>query len=333
MQAADRKRSERWTFGGSPCRVIVRNAVTLERTRIAMKPGPGRGAEPAAELRGVAKAFAGKTALAGLDLILPRGAFLALLGPNGAGKTTALSLLLGLRIPDRGEALLLGGSPLDEDVRRRIGATPQISAFPPGLTVREIVAFVAAHYSHPMPEMKLYERFGLGGLAARQVGGLSGGQQRRLGAALALLGNPEVVFLDEPSTGLDVEARHQLWDTMRTFHAEGGTVLLTTHYLEEAEALAERIAVIHHGRLVAEGTCRDVTSRIALRRVRFKATAIPGIEPVARATFEAGLVTLYTPDADLLVRRLVETRVAFSELEVLPAGLEDAFVSLTREDP
>ena len=298
-----------------------------------MKPGPGRGSEPAAELRAVAKAFAGKAALAGLDLVLPRGAFLALLGPNGAGKTTALSLLLGLRIPDRGEALLLGGSPLDEDVRRRIGATPQASAFPSGLTVREIVAFVAAHYPNPMPEGRLYESFGLGGLAARQVGGLSGGQQRRLGAALALLGNPEVVFLDEPSTGLDVEARHQLWDTMRSFHADGGTVLLTTHYLEEAEALAERIAVIHRGRLVAEGTRRDITSRIALRRVRFKAGAVPEIEPVARGTFEAGVVTLYTPDADLLVRRLVETRVAFSELEVLPAGLEEAFVSLTREEP
>ena len=298
-----------------------------------MKPGPGRGLEPAAELRAVAKAFAGKAALAGLDLVLPRGAFLALLGPNGAGKTTALSLLLGLRIPDRGEALLLGGSPLDEDVRRRIGATPQASAFPSGLTVREIVAFVAAHYPNPMPEGRLYESFGLGGLAARQVGGLSGGQQRRLGAALALLGNPEVVFLDEPSTGLDVEARHQLWDTMRSFHADGGTVLLTTHYLEEAEALAERIAVIHRGRLVAEGTRRDITSRIALRRVRFKAGAVPEIEPVARGTFEAGVVTLYTPDADLLVRRLVETRVAFSELEVLPAGLEEAFVSLTREEP
>ena len=259
--------------------------------------------------------------------------FLALLGPNGAGKTTALSLLLGLRIPDRGEALLLGGSPLDEDVRRRIGATPQASAFPSGLTVREIVAFVAAHYPNPMPERRLYDSFGLGGLAARQVGGLSGGQQRRLGAALALLGNPEVVFLDEPSTGLDVEARHQLWDTMRSFHADGGTVLLTTHYLEEAEALAERIAVIHRGRLVAEGTRRDITSRIALRRVRFKAGAVPEIEPVARGTFEAGVVTLYTPDADLLVRRLVETRVAFSELEVLPAGLEEAFVSLTREEP
>ena len=298
-----------------------------------MKPESDRGREPAAELRGVTKAFAGKPALTGLDLALPRGVFLALLGPNGAGKTTALSLLLGLRKPDHGEALLLGGSPLDEDIRRRIGATPQVSAFPPGLRVREIVAFVAAHYPDPMPEATLCERFGLGGLTTRQVGGLSGGEQRRLGAALALLGNPEVVFLDEPSTGLDVETRHLLWDSMRAFHAGGGTVLLTTHYLEEAEALAERIAVIHHGRLVAEGTPRDITGRIALRRVRFRAARVPDVEPVARSAFEAGLVTLYTPDADLLVRRLVETRVAFSELEVLPAGLEEAFVSLTREAP
>ena len=298
---------------------------------MGMETGGGAGAPPAAELRGAAKDFAGRPALAGLDLILPRGSFLALLGPNGAGKTTALGLLLGLRKPDRGEALLLGGSPLDERVRRRIGAAPQVSAFPPGLKVREVVAFVAAHYPEPMPEATLYERFGLGGLAGRQVGGLSGGELRRLGVALALLGNPEVVFLDEPSTGLDVEARRLLWDTVRSFHAGGGTVLLTTHYLEEAEALAERIAVIHRGRLVAEGTRREVTSRIALRRVRFRAAAVPDVEPVARSTFESGVATLYTPDADRLVRRLVETDAAFRDLEVLPAGLEEAFVSLTRE--
>ena len=292
-----------------------------------------RGSEPAAALRGAEKWFGGKAAVAGLDLVLPQGTFLALLGPNGAGKTTALSLLLGLRKPDRGEALLLGGSPLDIDIRRRIGATPQTSAFPPGLKVREIVAFVAAHYPDPMPEARLYERFGLGALAERQVGGLSGGEQRRLGVALALLGNPEVVFLDEPSTGLDVEARRLMWETMQSFHERGGTVLLTTHYLEEAEALAERIAVINRGRLVAEGTRQEITNRIALRRVRFKAAAVPDIAPVTQSAFEAGVVTLYTSDADLLVRRLVEARCAFSELEVLPARLEDAFVSLTREGP
>ena len=290
----------------------------------------GEGA--AAELRGVTKEFGARPALAGLDLVLPRGAFLALLGPNGAGKTTALSLLLGLRLPDRGEALLLGGSPRDEGMRRRIGATPQVSAFPSGLKVREVVAFVAAHYPDPMPEAELYEQFGLGRLVHRQVGGLSGGEQRRLGTALALVGNPQVVFLDEPSTGLDVETRHLLWETMRAFHAGGGTVLLTTHYLEEAEALAERIAVIHRGRLVAEGTRRDITSRISVRRVRFRAEAVPEVEPVARSAFDAGVVTLYTPDSDRLVRRLVESGAPFSELEVLPAGLEEAFVALTREE-
>ena len=300
---------------------------------MAMRSESSRGSESAAELRGAEKSFGGKAALEGLDLVLPRRTFLALLGPNGAGKTTALSLLLGLRQPDRGQALLLGGSPHDEDIRRRIGATPQLSAFPPGLKVREIVAFVAAHYPSPMPETELYGRFGLDELSGRQVGGLSGGEQRRLGVALALLGNPEVVFLDEPSTGLDVEARRLMWDTMRSFHERGGTVLLTTHYLEEAEALAERIAVINRGRLVAEGTRQDITNRVALRRVRFKAAAVPDIAPVTRCAFEAGVVTLYTPDADLLVRHLVEARCAFSELEVLPARLEEAFVSLTRDGP
>lgn len=300
---------------------------------MAMTPSSSRKPQPAAELRDVTKAFAGNAALSGLDLVLPRGAFVALLGPNGAGKTTALSLLLGLRTPDRGEALLLGGSPLDEDTRRRVGVTPQVSAFPAGLKVREVIAFVAAHYPDPMPEARLFERFGLREVAARQVGGLSGGEQRRLAASLAMVGNPEVVFLDEPSTGLDVVARHQLWDALRSFHDNGGTVLLTTHYLEEAEALAEHIVVINRGRLVAEGTPRDVTSRIALRRVRFRAAAVPHIKPVAHSAFEDGVVTLFTPNSDLLVRRLVETQVEFTELEVLPAGLEEAFVRLTRDDP
>ena len=300
---------------------------------MTIRTAPDRdGPLAAAELRGAVKAFGGRLALAGLDLAVPRGSFLALLGPNGAGKTTALSLLLGLRVPDRGEALLLGRPPFDEGVRRRIGATPQVSAFPSGLKVREVVAFVAAHYSDPMPEAGLYERFGLGGLAGRQVGGLSGGEQRRLGVALALVGNPEIVFLDEPSTGLDVEARRMLWDTVRAFHEDGGTVLLTTHYLEEAETLAERIAVINHGRLVAQGTRQEITSRIALRRVRFRAAVVPKVEPVARSAFDAGVVTLYTADADRLVRHLVEARITFSDLEVLPAGLEEAFVSLTQED-
>lgn len=300
---------------------------------MAMTPPSSRNPESAAELRDVTKAFSGKAALAGLNLVLPRGVFMALLGPNGAGKTTTLSLLLGLRIPDRGEALLLGRSPLDEATRRRVGVTPQVSAFPAGLKVREIVAFVAAHYPDPMPAEELYERFGLGEVTARQVGGLSGGEQRRLAASLALVGNPEVVFLDEPSTGLDVVARHQLWDALRSFHRGGGTVLLTTHYLEEAETLAEHIAVINRGRLVAEGAPRAVTDRISLRRVRFRAAAIPNIGPVVHGAFEDGVVTLYTPDSDLLVRRLVETQVGFSELEVLPAGLEEAFVRLTRDDP
>lgn len=309
-----------------------RGTVTRERTRSAMTQPSSRKPVPAAELRDVTKTYSGKTALAGLDLELPRGAFVALLGPNGAGKTTALSLLLGLRTPDSGDALLLGRSPLDDDTRRRIGVTPQVSAFPAGLKVREVVAFVAAHYPDPMPAEELYERFGLGAVAARQVGGLSGGEQRRLAVSLALIGNPEVVFLDEPSTGLDVVARHQLWDALRSFHEGGGTVLLTTHYLEEAEELAEHIAVINHGRLVVEGTPRDVASRIALRRVRFRGTAVPDIEPVVRSVFQDGIVTLYTPNSDLLVRRIVDAQIEFSELEVLPAGLEEAFVRLTRDD-
>ncbi len=290
-------------------------------------PGP----VPAAEIRCATKRFGQTQALAGLDLTVPRGTFMALLGPNGAGKTTTLSLLLGLRRPDQGDIRLLGGSPLDLSVRSRIGATPQVSGFPAGLKVREVIRFVASHFRNPVPDMELCERFGLASLVDWQVGGLSGGEQRRLGTALAFVGRPEIVFLDEPSAGLDVKARRRLWETLRSYHEQGGTVLLTTHYLEEAEALAERIAVINHGRLVVAGTCEEITARISVRRVRFRAGSVPDIGPIDRKEFEDGVVTLYTPDADRLVRELVAGSVEFSGLEVLPAQLEEAFVSLTEK--
>ena len=289
--------------------------------------------EAAAELRGVHKSFGATAALDGIDLALPRGEILALLGPNGAGKTTALGILLGLRGPDRGRASLLGASPRDPRVRRRIGVTPQSSAFPQAVRVSEIVGFVAAHYPAPMAAGELYERFGLAGLERRQAGGLSGGEQRRLGLALAFLGRPEVVFLDEPTTGLDVEARQRLWQEVRAFHGGGGTVLLTTHYLEEADALAGRVAVVRRGRLVAEGTRREITERFSLRRVRFRAERVPPLSPVAHSRIEDGMVDIYTPDSDAVVRELVRSGTSFAGLEVLPTSLEEAFIGLTRDAP
>ena len=201
----------------------------------------------AAELAGVSKAFGAVRALDALDFEVEDGEIVALLGPNGAGKTTALHVLLGLRRPDRGTARIFGRDPRRPEARRCVGCTPQETSFPPTLRVREVVDFVRAHYPSPLPYCVVEERFELGDLRQRQVGGLSGGERRRLACALAYAGDPKLVVLDEPSTGLDIEARLRLWEAIRE---RGRTTLLTTHYLEEAAALATRIVVIRSGRIV-----------------------------------------------------------------------------------
>jgi len=214
----------------------------------------------AAELREVSKRFGGTVALDGIDLQLVRGETLALLGPNGAGKTTALSIILGLRRPDAGEVRLLGADPKRPGTRIPIGVTPQEASFPPTLRVREIVDLVRAHFPAPAATDDLLARFGLTDCVGRQAGGLSGGERRRLSIALAFAGRPTVVFLDEPTSGLDVEARRAVWTELAAYAAAGGTTLLTTHYLEEAEALASRIVLVSRGRVAAEGTPRQLAA-------------------------------------------------------------------------
>ena len=213
-----------------------------------------------AELIGVSKSFRKIRALDGLDLSVEQGEILALLGPNGAGKTTALRILVGLRRPDEGRALLFGRDPRRPDARRLIGCTPQETNFPLTLRVRELVDLVRAHYPAPLAYNELESRFDLRGLERRQVGGLSGGERRRVACALAYAGDPELAVLDEPSTGLDVESRLHIWQSIRE---RGRTTLLTTHYLEEAAALATRIAIIRAGKIVASGTVHDIASRAA----------------------------------------------------------------------
>ncbi len=213
-----------------------------------------------AALRGVTKRFAGVIALDGVDLELRSGEMLALLGPNGAGKTTALSILLGLRRPDAGHAELFGADPRRHTSRASVGVTPQDASFPPTLRVCEVVDLVRAHFAAPVSAAGLLARFGLTEHARRQVGGLSGGERRRLSVALAFAGRPLAVFLDEPTTGLDIEARRSVWSELGAYAAAGGTILLTTHYLEEAEALATRVALLSRGRLVAHGSPRQLAS-------------------------------------------------------------------------
>jgi ABC-2 type transport system ATP-binding protein len=212
----------------------------------------------AAALRGVTKRFGEVVALDGIDLELRRGEVLALLGPNGAGKSTALSLMLGLRHPDSGQAELFGMDPRRAEARAGVGVTPQETGFPPTLRVCEIVEFVGAHFAEPVETADLLARFGLGGVVRRQAGGLSGGERRRLSVALAFAGRPRAVFLDEPTVGLDVEARLALWSELNAYAGASGTILLTTHHLEEAEALASRVLLLSRGRIAAVGTPRQL---------------------------------------------------------------------------
>lgn len=281
-----------------------------------------------AQLINVSKQFGRIQALNGVSLELRQGEILTLLGPNGAGKTTTLNLLLGLRFPDQGQVLLLGQDPRRPEVRRSIGVTPQETAFPWHLTVAETLALVRAHYEQPANATELLERFDLQEHKGRQVGSLSGGQQRRLAVALAFAGNPRLMFLDEPTTGLDVEARHRLWQSIHEYREGGGSVLLTTHYLEEAEILATRVAVIVKGSLIAEGDVPTIKARVGLKRVSFKAETLPELAGVVQAKQENGIITLYTPDADELVRQMVLRGVAFHDLQVFQVSLEEAFLEM-----
>jgi ABC-2 type transport system ATP-binding protein len=214
----------------------------------------------AAALRDVTKRFGSLVALDRVDLELRCGEVLALLGPNGAGKTTALAVLLGLRRADGGRVELFGSDPRRPASRAAVGVTPQESSFPPTARVREIVDLVGVHFAAPVRTADLLDRFGLAECARRQVGGLSGGERRRLSVALAFVGRPLAVFLDEPTTGLDVEARRAVWSELRIYAASGGTILLTTHYLEEADALASRIALLARGRMTIEGSPDQLAS-------------------------------------------------------------------------
>ncbi len=210
----------------------------------------------------VRKSFGSVTAVSGLSLEIERPGVTALLGPNGAGKTTTIDMLLGLRRPDAGTVHVLGMNPASARARRYVGCTPQQSSVPDALRVSEIVRFVADQYPDPLPAEQMLSDFGLTHLADRQAGVLSGGEVRRLMLVLAFVGRPKLVVLDEPTNGLDPETRRRVWDYVRGFSGRGGTVMLTTHHMEEAEALASRIVVVDRERSYATP-----------RRVKFDARA------------------------------------------------------------
>ncbi|SNT25556.1 ABC-2 type transport system ATP-binding protein [Asanoa hainanensis] len=283
-----------------------------------------------AEAIEVSRRYGDVTALDRVSLQVTEGELVGLLGPNGAGKSTLANLLTGVRRPDAGRVTLCGGDPRDPSTRRTLGVTPQETGLPATLRVGEVVDFVGAHYPNPVPRAELLDQFGLADLAKRQTGGLSGGQKRRLAIALAFVGRPRIVVLDEPTTGLDVQSRRALWDAIKAYHAAGGTVLLSSHYLEEIEALADRVVVLGHGRVLADDTVAHVRGMVGVRRVSFahdgEPPALPGVVAIEQ---REGRTHLLTPDSDALVRALVASTVDFTDLEVAPTSLEEAFLAIT----
>lgn len=284
-----------------------------------------------AQTNSVTKCFGEAIALDEISLDIPEGQLLGILGPNGAGKTTLIELLVGLRMPTSGSVTVGGADPRSETARRLFGLTAQETGLPETWRVREAVDFVAAHYPDPMPTDQLLARFDLIDLSERQIGSLSGGQQRRLAVALAFTGRPRIVFLDEPTTGLDVQARRALWDGIRQFHAEGGSVVLTSHYIEEIEALAERVIVLDHGRILADGPVAQIRGRVRLKRVTLNTDTVPSLAHVTKVEQQDHQVHLLTTDASALVRELVTVGAQFDDIEIHTATLEDAFLALTRD--
>jgi len=290
--------------------------------------------ELAVELSGAAKSYGSVEALRGVDVAIPQGQAVAMLGPNGAGKTTAISLMLGLRKPTRGQALLFGMDPGERRARSRAGVMLQESGVNDAMHVDEVVDQFRAYYPNPLPGDRAIGIAGLEEKTHKAVRTLSGGQKQRLYYALAICGDPDVLFLDEPTVGMDVEARRAFLEGIREFAASGRTVVLTTHYLEEADQLAERIVVIDHGRVIADGTPGEIKSRVGGRRITFDAAhhlteeEFRGL-PVRSLDLRGTRAWMLSDEPEQVLAALFQRGVQMRNLEVVGADLEEAFLSLT----
>lgn len=299
---------------------------------------------PLASFERVTRRYGDLVAVDDITLDIAPGQLVGLLGPNGAGKSTLLALMQGLRRPSSGTVRLFGGDPRDARHRQLLGSTPQETALPETLRVGEVIDFVGGHFAQRMARDELAEQFGLTELMRRQTGSLSGGQKRRVAVALAFVGCPRLVLLDEPTTGLDVDGRRALWDAIRAQHDAGVTVVVTSHYLEEIEALAERVVVFGQGRVLADDAIGNVLARVGRSRVGFTlasavdaAAAVTGEPPAALATIDPSAhverdgdaFEVTTHDADAFVRALVGRGIPFTNLTVRGATLEEAFLALT----
>ncbi|MGC1644417.1 MAG: ABC transporter ATP-binding protein [Candidatus Sulfotelmatobacter sp.] len=288
-----------------------------------------------ASLDGVSMKYGNIRALRGVDFQVRSGEVVALLGPNGAGKTTAVKLLLGLLQPNAGKAQVFGGDPTNPENRMRTGAMLQVGRVPETLRVREHIDLFSSYYPKPMPPAEALAAAGLEKLADRKFGDLSGGQRQRVLFALAICGDPDLLFLDEPTVGLDVEARRMLWDEIRRMVSRGKTVLLTTHYLQEADELADRVAVINQGEIIAQGTPSEIKAKTAGKKIRcitsLSLSALRQIPGVTDAREDREAVELHGVAVEPIVRELLQQDASLSGLEITSAGLEEAFLALTQD--
>jgi ABC-2 type transport system ATP-binding protein len=277
-------------------------------------------------------------AVDGLSLTLRPGETVALLGPNGAGKSTTLDLLLGLKRPDSGTVRVFGTGPREAIVAGRVGAMLQTGGLMDEVTVAELVRLGAALHPRPHPVSEVLARAGITEIAGRKVDKLSGGQAQRVRFALATVGDSDLLVLDEPTTGMDVSARQAFWATMREQADQGRTVLFATHYLEEADAIADRVFVLHRGRLLADGTAAEIKAKAGARRISFDLEGeidealLRGLPFLASVEVSGRTVRLRSSDADATVHALYGLGVYPRNLEVTGLGLEQAFVALTEAE-
>jgi ABC-2 type transport system ATP-binding protein len=293
---------------------------------------------PAIRLSGLRKSFGSLTAVDGVDLTVHAGEVIALLGPNGAGKSTTIDLALGLARPSAGTAELFGADPRRAIREGRVGAMLQGGALLPTLTVAESVALVASAHKHPLSVAEALERARCTEIAKQRVAKLSGGQMQRARFAVAVVSNPDLLFLDEPTAAMDVEARRTFWLSMREFTDQGRTVVFATHYLDEADAYADRIVMLARGRVVADGTPAEVKAVVSGRRIAATAdfawtpavaaelAALPGVRSVDQ---RAGRLSLVSDDSDATLRALLAAHDDLHDIEVTAHTMDDAFLALT----
>ena len=319
-----------------------RNERRDERHSPVLAPAAGIGADITAgiEARGLVKSFTAShgtvEAVRGVDLAVPAGQTVALLGPNGAGKSTTIDMLLGLSRPDAGAVTLFGASPAATVARGGVAAMLQTGELIRDLSVRELIAMTAALYPAPLPVDEALESTGLKSIAEQRTQKLSGGERQRVRFAAALVSDAELIVLDEPTVGMDVESRRAFWTTIRAAAARGKTVLFATHYLEEADAYADRIVLMARGEVVADGPANEIKARVGQRTIRATLAhadlgALARLPGVSRAEGRGAAVVLWCTDSDAAIRALLDCCPQARDVEIAGAGLEEAFIELTAD--